>query len=291
MSKPWIFISGSSGGLGHAVTRRLLAGTRVPILATARGDPEPVRASLLASLSPSSSAAAERLHVLPLDVTDEASIRAAAAAAARLFPPATHHLHLALALAGVLRPERSPARVDAAAALATFRVNALGPLLLMKWFGEFLPTRRRRGPTEEELCRVPPLVEGTWGDEGEDEVLVSLPRDHATWLTASARVGSTADNGGPGGWYSYRASKAGVVSLTRTFDLHLRRRSGARALALAYHPGTVRTGLSREFWDRVPAAQLFEPDFAAAKLLEVVGRTGEAERGRCWDWKGTEVLP
>jgi NAD(P)-dependent dehydrogenase (short-subunit alcohol dehydrogenase family) len=72
----------------------------------------------------------------------------------------------------------------------------------------------------------------------------------------SARVGSTSDNA-LGGWYSYRASKAGVNSITKSFDLYLKTKSGENAMAMAYHPGTVRTGLSREFWGNVKEGKLF----------------------------------
>jgi NAD(P)-dependent dehydrogenase (short-subunit alcohol dehydrogenase family) len=75
---------------------------------------------------------ASRLHVMYLDVTDESSVRAASAKAAELFPPSSHHLHLAFAVPGILHPEKHPRQVDYDAALDTFRVNTLGPLMLMK---------------------------------------------------------------------------------------------------------------------------------------------------------------
>lgn len=114
---------------------------------------------------------------------------------------------------------------------------------------------------------------------------------HAVWATMSARVGSTSDNS-LGGWYSYRASKAGVNSLTKTFDLYLRSSAAGKAMAVALHPGTVKTGLSKEFWGNVKEEKLFTPDFAAERLLEVVRGLGvEKGRGRCWDWKGEEIFP
>lgn len=109
-------------------------------------------------------------------------------------------------------------------------------------------------------------------------------------MNISARVGSTSDNG-LGGWYSYRASKAGVNSVTKSFDQWLKVRSGENAIAVAYHPGTVKTGLSREFWGSVEEGKLFEPEFAVEKMLEVVRGKGVDARGRCWDWKGEEILP
>ncbi|KAI1466598.1 NAD(P)-binding protein [Daldinia caldariorum] len=313
MSKPWILVSPASRGIGHALTRHLLRTTSAPILATARTDLPGLRASVLDDLYPPSphestrekneaaiASASERLHVARVDVADEATLESASADAARLFPPETHHLRLAFALPGVLYSEKSPRDIDAARALHTFQVNALGPLLLMKWFGSFLPRKSAAtsAPAAEPLIFNPdtsiskPTFASSSSSSGSSSGGGSKggPR-HATWLTASARVGSTADNR-LGGWYTYRASKAGVNSLTRTFDHHLRARSGDAAAAIAYHPGTVRTGLSREFWDRVPAGQLFDPQHAVERMLEVVRtRNVETDRGRCWDHRGEEVLP
>ncbi|KAG8167205.1 hypothetical protein KVR01_002894 [Diaporthe batatas] len=278
MSRPWIFVCPSSRGLGHVLTRHLLRNTTVPILATARSDPAGVKDRLLDDIKHDSESSA-RLHVVQLDVTDEPSVEAASREAARLFPRDTHHLHLALAIPGILHPEKSLRQVDAAAALQTYRVNALGPLLLMKWFEDFLPRRRTQFA----------LGNGNGNGNGSHEP-VRLP-ERAVWLNMSARVGSISDNR-KGGWYSYRSSKAAVNSLTKSFDLQLAARSGDKAMAMAYHPGTVRTDLSRDFWESVPKERLFEPEFAVAKMVEVVtGKVGLGGRGRCWDWKGDEILP
>ncbi|KAF2859156.1 hypothetical protein K470DRAFT_259171 [Piedraia hortae CBS 480.64] len=106
----------------------------------------------------------------------------------------------------------------------------------------------------------------------------------------SARVGSISDNR-IGGWYSYRSSKAALNQITKTFDLHLKTVAGDRAVAVAMHPGTVKTGLSEGFWGNVAEDKLFEPEFAAEKLMNVINRLKVEQRGRCWDWKGEEILP
>ena len=112
----------------------------------------------------------------------------------------------------------------------------------------------------------------------------------AVWATMSARVGSITDNG-LGGWYSYRASKSAVNQVTKTFDNYLRMSSGEKAMSISLHPGTVKTGLSKEFWDNVKDEKLFSTDFAAEKLMEVINNRKIDDRGRCWDWKGEEVPP
>lgn len=62
-------------------------------------------------------------------------------------------------------------------------------------------------------------------------------------------------------------------------------------MCVSLHPGTVKTGLSEEFWGSTPVEKLFSPEFSAEKMIEVVNTVGVEGRGRCWDWKGTEILP
>ncbi|KAK3335675.1 hypothetical protein B0T19DRAFT_15279 [Cercophora scortea] len=277
MSRPWILLCPSTRGIGHALARHLLTTTTLPILATARSPADThdaLKAALLKDLPPSAShsknQAADRLQIVHLDVTDESTIHSAATHASTLFPRDTYHLHLAFALPGILRnPEKSPAQIDYDAALETYKVNALGPLLLMKHFSPFLP----RKATE---------IQPFDNDEG-------LPA-HAVWTTMSARVGSISDNK-LGGWYSYRSSKAAVNSLTKSLDVQLRSRSGDKAMAIAYHPGTVKTDLSRDFWGSVANDSLFDVDDAAGRMAGVVLGAGLDMRGRVWDYKGDEVLP
>ncbi|UNI24351.1 hypothetical protein JDV02_010103 [Purpureocillium takamizusanense] len=318
-SLPWIFICPASRGIGHALTRRLLLATAtsaLPVLATTRlADTSITKASILDGLDVTTGGAeaaddsrhdgggreqqqqqlSRRLHVVRCDVTDESSVREAARAAARLFPPATHHLHLACAIPGVLaRAEKSPAQVDPAAALESFRVNAVGPMLLAKHFGEFLPRRATcvpgwQGQGHQQQQHHEQEQEQEQDEKKQLEQLGGLPR-HATWLSMAARLGSTTDNRA-GGWYSYRASKAAVISLTRGLDLHLQGRCGGKALAVAYHPGTVKTDFSRDFWGGVPEGKLFSPEFAAERMVDVIRGLTPEQRGKCWDWKGEEVPP
>ena len=112
----------------------------------------------------------------------------------------------------------------------------------------------------------------------------------AVWATMSARVGSITDNQ-LGGWYSYRASKAAVNQITKTFDNYLRTAAGDNAMAISLHPGTVKTGLSKEFWSNVKEEKLFSPEFSVEKLMGVINSRSMDHRGKCFDWKGEEIPP
>lgn len=300
---PWALISPSSRGIGLALSRRLLRTTNLSLIATTHTTPiddvteailrKPSDAELQASHGPPSAYGsgedseaeamaregdASRLNVLKLDVTSESSIAEAAEKCKELFPMSkdgSSHLHLAFLIPGLLHPERSPAQLDLSNIEETFRVNTFSHLLFLKHFSAFLPKKSTQLiPTNSTELR-----------------LKGVPQSHATWAAMSARVGSTSDNT-LGGWYSYRASKAGVNSIMRTFDRHLLSSAGDNAMAVALHPGTVRTGLSREFWGNVKEGKLFEKEFVARRLMGVVcGLEVERGRGRCWDWKGEEIAP
>ncbi|KAK4550737.1 hypothetical protein LTR36_000316 [Oleoguttula mirabilis] len=261
--QPWALVTPASRGIGLELARRLLQTTNVPVVATARKDLDQTREHVLKGLT---DVKEERLHVLRVDVLDEHSISSAASEAARLFPRKEAYLHLSLCMPGLLFPEKSPTQIDYDDALLTFRTNTLGPMMLLKHFSPFLP----RKSTE--------LVQAA-----------GLPKQ-AVWATMSARVGSISDNQ-LGGWYSYRASKAAVNQVTKTFDNYLRTSAGDKALSISMHPGTVKTGLSKEFWSNVKEGKLFTADFAAEKLMDVINSRSLNDRGRCWDWKGEEVPP
>ena len=181
-------------------------------------------------------------------------------------------MHLAFCIPGILKPEKNPAQLQLDDIRAQFDTNLIGPMLVLKHFSPFLPKKSTKiDLTEEQTGTV-------------------IPSDHATWANMSARVGSITDNS-LGGWYSYRASKAGVNQLTKTFDNYLRTTAGENASAIALHPGTVKTGLSREFWGGVPEGKLFSPEFAARRMCEVICSRTLEQRGRIWDWDGKEILP
>ncbi|MBL8462020.1 MAG: SDR family NAD(P)-dependent oxidoreductase [Thauera sp.] len=185
-----------------------------------------------------------------LDLLDEASIAAAAAAVrARGVPTlvfdATGFLHGA-----GMEPEKSWRELDAAHLAHAFAINAIGPALLMKHFLPLLPRDRR-----------------------------------AVFATLSARVGSIGDNR-LGGWYAYRASKAALNQLVRTAAVELRR-SRPQAICVALHPGTVDTGLSVPF--AKSGLQVQAPAEAAARLLAVIEGLGPGDSGEFFDHRGEPV--
>ncbi len=175
-------------------------------------------------------------------------------------------MRLGFMIPGMLVPEKATDKVEYQSALQTLELNLLAPMMLVKHFSAFVP---RKSTKLEHIDGLP---------------------DSSVLALMSARVGSIGDNR-LGGWYSYRCSKAGVNQLAKSTDIYLKMQSGKNAMCVALHPGTVRTGLSEEFWESTPQDKLFRPEFSAERLIDVVGSLSDDNRGKCWDWDGKEIPP
>lgn len=145
----------------------------------------------------------------PLDLTDEASVAAAAAQLAGQGPFQLVLVATGLLHAPGLMPEKKLSDLRLAALQQVFAVNTFGPALLLHHFA--------------------PL----------------LDRQTGRMALLSAKVGSIGDNR-LGGWYAYRASKAALNMLVKTAAIELRR-THPGAVLVALHPGTVSSRLSAPF--------------------------------------------
>ena len=215
-------VIGASGGIGSAVEAELIA----------RGYDDVVGLS--------------RTHQ-GLDVTDEASIEAALA-------PLDAPFHLIFVATGALvinghEPEKAVSEVSATGLTDQMRVNALGPMLVLKHALRLLPKN-----------------------------------DHAVFVALSARVGSIGDNR-IGGWHSYRAAKAALNQLIHGAAIELKR-THKQAIAVCLHPGTVETPFTAKYAGRhkmVPATA------AAANLIDVVEGLTVEQSGGFFDYAGKEI--
>ncbi|KAI0309034.1 NAD-P-binding protein [Amylostereum chailletii] len=258
---PFILVCPATRGLSLALTRHYLRTTNLPVYATYRTGPSTaVAENILTGMDVDKS----RLKLLELDLMEDRSIEKAAAMLSDSLPKSGEsYLHTAFFTGGILYPERQAAELNVEEIQRTFQTNVIAHLLLIKHFSQFLPSTR--------MASV-------------------LPQDHISrWVHISARVGSISDNR-LGGWYSYRASKAALNQVVKTFDLQLKQKR-TRAMCVGAHPGTVKTDLSKEYWSGVAEGKLFQPEYAAEKLSKVVRGLTEEQRGRIWDWKGEEILP
>ena len=186
---------------------------------------------------------------------DESSIAKAAQYVADLCATSNLQLRLLIVATGFLhgaqgQPERSFTNLDASYLQHVFKINFLGPALVMKHFLPLLPKTGR-------------CVAGF----------------------LSARVGSISDNA-LGGWYGYRASKAALNQLVKTASIELTRRN-KDSICVSLHPGTVATALSEPFaktgLNVRPASE------AAADLLAVLAGLSPLDTGCLVDYQGQKL--
>lgn len=193
----------------------------------------------------------ERLRPATIDFADESSIETAARDCGR-------DIDLVIVATGILhrdpdiKPEKRLADIDSHAMAEVLRINTIGPALLAK---HFLPLLRRDAKS--------------------------------AFAAISARVGSISDNR-LGGWASYRASKAALNMLMRTFSIE-QARTNPQSLVVALHPGTTDTALSKPFQRNVPEGKLFEPAFVADKLLAVLDGLTSDDSGGFFAWDASRI--
>ncbi len=234
-----VAVIGASGGVGHAFVKLLADDDNVgDVYAFSRTPIE---------------FAEKKVHSHWLDLTDEASIEAAADVAT-----ADSRLDLVIVASGILhrdqqiRPEKSMREIDPQSLAEVLAVNTIGPALVAK---HFLP---------------------------------KLSKGHKTVFAAlSARVGSINDNR-LGGWVSYRMSKAALNMLVKTAAIE-QARSRPESIVVALHPGTVNTALSQPFTRRVESSRLFSPAHSAGKLLQVIDALGPEDCGGFFAYDSSRI--
>ena len=180
------------------------------------------------------------------DVTDEDSVKAS-------FTSVEGPFDFILIATGALEinsaPEKSISYLLQSNMIDHFMTNAIGPALILKHVRLFLD---KKSPS-----------------------VVSV---------LSARVGSIEDNE-LGGWYSYRAAKAAVNQIVKSFSIELSR-SHPKACLLAIHPGTVNTNLTQKYASNYPTQT---PKEAAQNILDVTLNKDSSHTGRFYDWANKEI--
>ncbi|MDX2229589.1 MAG: SDR family NAD(P)-dependent oxidoreductase [Leptolyngbyaceae cyanobacterium bins.349] len=240
-------VVGASQGIGLEFVRQLLKYYPTgQFFATYRTTPGPALTTL-------GEQASDRLHLIPMDITDETQIATGIAQIRQQVA----RLHLVMYCVGVLhddnlQPEKSLQQIQAEGLLRYFQVNSIGAVLLAK--------------------HLVPLVKHS---------------DRSVLATISAKVGSIGDNE-LGGWYGYRASKAALNMLMRTTAIEYRRKS-PNTLVVMLHPGTTDTRLSKPFQRNVPPEKLFPVERTVAQLLTVIQALPPDASGQFFSWDGSRL--
>lgn len=237
IDKPVTMIAGASRGLGLEFTRQILAKySEGPVIATCRNPDSADNLKALKDQYPS------RLTVMKLDVTDEFSVKVVAREIYDKYGRLDLYVNTVgvLHIPDVLTPERKIDQFNRDSAMLAFKINAVGPAIVAK--------------------HMLPLLKFGQGE--------GTGRGGAVLAHLSAKVGSIYDNR-LGGWYSYRASKAGLNQLTRTVGVECLRLK-LPVITVLLHPGTVDTDLSKPFSRNVSPEHLFTPTASVEKLLDII---------------------
>ncbi|NRB29550.1 MAG: SDR family NAD(P)-dependent oxidoreductase [Rhizobiaceae bacterium] len=199
------------------------------------------------------SAESDRFTTGRLDYADVGSIKAAADRVKQDGP-----VDLVIVATGLLHaedgfgPEKSMRQLDPEALSRAYLVNAIGPIMVAKHFLPLLTKDRK-----------------------------------SVFAALSARVGSISDNR-IGGWYGYRAAKAGLNQMLRTASIEHQRR-WPHSVIIGLHPGTVDTGLSKPFQRNVADGKLFTAQHSTGQMLNVIDRVTEADSGNIFAYDGSQV--
>ena len=233
-----VAVVGASGGIGAEFVRQLSGDVRVARVHALSRRPGTIPG--------------DKIFAARVDPGNEESVAAGAGSAGR------EPLDLVIVATGILhrnaglQPEKSLRDIDAAAMMEVFRVNAVVPALVAKYF---LPKLRRDGK--------------------------------AVFAALTARVGSIGDNR-LGGWVSYRSSKAALNMIIKTLSIEHARRF-PESVVVGLHPGTVDTQLSAPFQRRVPEGRLFTPAQSVRCMLAVIDQLAPADSGGLFAWDGTPI--
>ncbi|PON87211.1 Short-chain dehydrogenase/reductase [Trema orientale] len=249
-------VQGASRGIGLEFVKQLLEkDEKGHVVATCRNP------SGAAGLRDLKDKFAERLSILPLDVTVESTIEESAKSIREQYGSLNLLINASgiLSIPNVLQPETTLSKVQKSSLLFAYEVNAVGPILVIK--------------------HMWPLLK-TGGGSGTE-------RDVAVVANLSARVGSIGDNH-LGGWHSYRASKTALNQLTKNISVEFARKKDP-IVCILLHPGTVDTDLSRPFQRNVPKDKLFTKEFSAQKLLQIINGVKSCDNGKFFAWDGQEI--
>ncbi|XP_030841703.1 uncharacterized protein LOC105438526 [Strongylocentrotus purpuratus] len=261
----YALVQGASRGIGLQFCRNLLNKRPATlVIATCRQPDGAAELQALQKEHPNS------LQIMQLDVSNEEQIASTAQQVKQRLhgnESSSKGLDLLINCAGMLHPsgrgETSLRAVSHEGLMTTFATNALGPLLMAKYFGEHLT----KGSGEF----------GQSPSEGHSGTLVNM----------SARVGSISDNG-YGGWYSYRMSKSALNMATKNLSIEFSR-GRRKVVCISLHPGTVNTDLSRPYHKNVAEDKLFTPEYSVERMMEVIENLNVEDSGKFLDFAGKEI--
>ncbi|XP_067159038.1 C-signal-like [Apteryx mantelli] len=248
-------VTGTNRGIGLEIVKQLLQMPNPPewIFAACR-DPKGERAQELqhlASKHPS-------LVIIPLEVTDPASIQAAAARVREHLKGSGLNLLINNAAMVLNRTLDMETLQDMSQVYAT---NTIGPLLVSQAFLPLLKKAAQGSPSSELSCSKAAIINMSSSAGSIEEVYL--------WDYGQS--------------VSYRCSKAALNMLTKCQSLGYRQHG---ILCAALHPGWVQTDMGSTVEHKPPLTT----DASVQGMLNVLCSLSEKDTGTFLDWEG-KVVP
>ncbi|KAM6353114.1 C-signal-like [Alca torda] len=250
-----VLVTGANRGIGLGLVRHFLEVLEPPqwVFAGCR-DPKGQRAQELQNLASKH----PNLVIVPLEVTDPASIKAAAARVGEQLGGSG--LNLLISNAGIAKLSLLDSET-LENMTQVYTTNTVGPLLLGQAF-------------------LPLLKKAAQGSPGS-----GLSCSKAAIVNMSSNGGSIAS---PAGWelmqvVSYRCSKAALNMLTKCQSLGYQEHG---VLCVALHPGWVQTDMGSSVGHMPPLTV----EASVRGMLKVLSSLSEKDTGTFLDWEG-KVVP
>ncbi|XP_074737478.1 C-signal-like isoform X1 [Strix uralensis] len=250
-----VLVTGANWGIGLGLVRHFLGMPNPPkwVFAGCR-DPKGQRAQELQNLASKH----PNLVIIPLEVTDPACIKAAAARVGEHLGGSG--LNLLINNAGIIKPN-SLDNETLEDMTQVYTTNTIGPLLLGQAFLPLLKKAAQGSPSSALSCSKAAIINmSSSGGSIEDPYL--LDQAHVV---------------------SYRCSKAALNMLTKCQSLGYRQHG---VLCVALHPGWVQTDMGSSGGDTPPVTV----DASVGGMLKVLSSLSEKDTGTFLDWEG-KVVP
>ncbi|XP_032556756.1 C-factor-like [Chiroxiphia lanceolata] len=251
-----VLVTGANRGIGLGFVQHFLKMPNPPqwVFATCR-DPKGQRAQELQNLASKH----PNLVIIPLEVSDPASIKAAAARVEELLGGSG--LNILINNAGTAKPS-SLDKETLETMTQTYITNTAGPLLLGQAFLPLLKKAAQGSPGSGLSCSKAAIVNMSSYAGSIEDVYV--------WEFGQV--------------VSYRCSKAALNMLTKCQSLAYKEHG---VLCVALHPGWVQTEMGGN-------SESFKPpltvDASVQGMLKVLSSLSEKETGTFLDWEG-KILP
>ncbi|XP_069724591.1 C-signal-like [Phaenicophaeus curvirostris] len=251
-----VLVTGANRGIGLGLVRHFLGMPNPPkwVFAGCR-DPKGQRAQELQNLASKH----PNLVIIPLEVTDPASIKAAVARVGEQL--GASGLNLLINNAGIAKP--NPLDNETLEnMICTYTTNTIGPLLLSQAFLPLLKKAAQGSPGSALSCSKAAIVNMSSSAGSIEEVFL--------WHYGQV--------------VSYRCSKAALNMLTKCQSLGYREHG---ILCIALHPGWVQTDMTGGSEStRAPLTV----DESVQGMLKVLSSLSEKDTGTFLNWEG-KVVP